>query len=1678
MVVKFDSLSRMERLVLTLCNPGCVYNDGRLSNVISILPDHESEEIVFNFNSSSELSFRVYKTSSDDDESNTFLKNTFEAIKNKRLIFVEHIGFFVIDDVKSNSDGDSTYKDITAKSVDIEIQQRNIPYIEDGTYRFSTQGNNKGILQTIVETLPLWTIGYVDSTVSSKYRTFEDVDISLNCLSFLINNVQEAYECIIIFDIINRTINVYDQANYIHNTDVHITKDDLITSCTVTEQSDDLYTAITVLGNDDVVISPINPLGTNTIYDFTYYLSWMTPSLSTKVLNWQQAIQSNLTTYYNKQLSLYTKMDQKAEINFEIEKLETQLEMYERCLKNIGTPDGKSYVADYNTVIVNNGGTPITITPQIDEMKAQIRSLISQCNTAKTNKVAQRTSIDHQIATLTNQITDIQDSLSFENNFTNTELEELQNYIFEGSYKDEYVVITDIMTNSEKFNQMKTLFDRAKLQLNRVSSPTSEYELDIESFIFTKEFQHASEQLETGCLINVELEEGDVAELFLSNFKVNYDDHSFSMTFGNRYNKFDPKTLFNKVLGSVSKSSNTLSYIKDLLYPLKNNDIEKLYTLFRDSRNVTMGNALASDNEEVIIDSSGYTGRTKNPQQTDGFDPEQIKITGKNIVFTDDRWESCKTAIGKIQLSNDPTDTVYGINAEVIIGNLIMGNELQILDNQGREIFTVVDGKIHSQIQDNNEKYVDGRIADSAASVKTYADSQISQTADSITSEVKGRFSATVGHSSKNLFEITTSTITQNGLTFTVDKSAGTITVNGTSTATTIVGVGTIKSIGNYLLSGGANGGSSEKYYLYAYDGTEAAICKKWDGVTDSQRLYDTSTTEVKLISGHNNAVRILIRSDQTLNNVVFKPMIRNRVFENDDSFEPYYAPIQNQVNDVNSRITQTADSITSEVNKKVNTTDLQANYSTTEQMNSKISQTAGEIAMSVTKSTLGYSGKNLLKITGTTTTVNGITFTVNKSAGTITATGTATANASFAVARGTDLPTGDLYLSGGGSSGSTATYYVYAYDYTVDARPKKWDGTTQSESSINTESNVEVKLVSGHDTAIRIMVREGVTVNGKVFKPMLRYGSIVDSTFEPWVDNGAKICSQISMTDEQISLTSGRLLITSGNFKLNSSGTATMTNAVLTGGSITSGNYQSNTSGMKIQLSDGTIDSKNFKVSSTGVVTATSATLNSCSIAGGTIQSTNYDTDEGTGMKIALSSGAISTGSGKFSVSSSGTATMTNAVLTGGTIKTSNYAAASGSTKTVGGEINLNATGSTLMFDTAGFKVAGNGVCTIGGSSVIQSDNYVSGTSGMKITLSNGKIDSKNFKIDENGSMTSTSGSIGRWTISSDKISQTAGGYTVNLSNYNTTSSASHFIACIDGDNNTTFAIERSGMLKAYSSEIRIGEDAFQQLRCQAGHIDFYYNNIKSGRIGQTSANNICVEDTDFEVNKDFICKGKIISDSSIQGNSFKLKAYPSNNAMSATTVTLHGTSTDVMHIGINQNSGLPIRILSTCTYMSGDLDFYNNEHGIIINNAYAFRWTNGALYCGIDSKPLRLVGSAIYANGSPVATTSDMRVKKDISNLDGKYLNLIKRLEPKTFKYDDSIALSGRTHSGYIAQDLETAINEVGLTTTDVAAFVDLFGDNTQYAIRYEELIPLLHRWIKELDERINTLEKKGKE
>lgn len=107
-------------------------------------------------------------------------------------------------------------------------------------------------------------------------------------------------------------------------------------------------------------------------------------------------------------------------------------------------------------------------------------------------------------------------------------------------------------------------------------------------------------------------------------------------------------------------------------------------------------------------------------------------------------------------------------------------------------------------------------------------------------------------------------------------------------------------------------------------------------------------------------------------------------------------------------------------------------------------------------------------------------------------------------------------------------------------------------------------------------------------------------------------------------------------------------------------------------------------------------------------------------------------------------------------------------------------------------------------------------------------------------------------------------------------------------------------------------------------------------------------------------------------------------------------------------------------------------------------------------------------YQNGTAIST-SDRRKKKSIKDITKKYVDFFRKLRPRTFLFKKGE--SGRTHCGFIAQEVEEAASECGIDSKELA-FLCIDKDGG-YGLRYEELIAIQTKIIQDLLSRVEALE-----
>lgn len=134
--------------------------------------------------------------------------------------------------------------------------------------------------------------------------------------------------------------------------------------------------------------------------------------------------------------------------------------------------------------------------------------------------------------------------------------------------------------------------------------------------------------------------------------------------------------------------------------------------------------------------------------------------------------------------------------------------------------------------------------------------------------------------------------------------------------------------------------------------------------------------------------------------------------------------------------------------------------------------------------------GVNLLPFECNTSTVNGITFTVNDDDGTVLANGTASAQAVFDLhADRIAIDGGEYIISGCPTGGGSNTYNLCIGYYDADGT---WDAEAYE------VGNGHILETEYSDYRVAIMIRAGQTVSNLLFKPMINSGTVIQE-YEPY---------------------------------------------------------------------------------------------------------------------------------------------------------------------------------------------------------------------------------------------------------------------------------------------------------------------------------------------------------------------------------------------------------------------------------------------------------------------------------------------------------------------------------------------------------------------------------------------------
>ena len=244
------------------------------------------------------------------------------------------------------------------------------------------------------------------------------------------------------------------------------------------------------------------------------------------------------------------------------------------------------------------------------------------------------------------------------------------NYVsnsLEFNFSSASVFMTANISEYQKYSVQMELFDFASCILSDLATPTYEFSLNSGNFIFAEEFASFRKNLELGCGIYLRLHDGYVITPLVIEFELDFKRlDSLSMIFSNRFKRRDNVNTLKDMLESSYSASRSFDANKYIYNQAVNQSSQ--VSQFMNSSLDAAKNTILSGKGTVVQDGTGLT--------ISGDSKYQIRMVDRMIAMTDDGWQSAKLAIGLF--ASPETGEYWGVNADVIGGKLIVGNNLVI----------------------------------------------------------------------------------------------------------------------------------------------------------------------------------------------------------------------------------------------------------------------------------------------------------------------------------------------------------------------------------------------------------------------------------------------------------------------------------------------------------------------------------------------------------------------------------------------------------------------------------------------------------------------------------------------------------------------------------------------------------------------------------------------------------------------------------------------------------------------------------------------------------------------------------------------------------------------------------------------------------------------------------------
>ena len=284
----------------------------------------------------------------------------------------------------------------------------------------------------------------------------------------------------------------------------------------------------------------------------------------------------------------------------------------------------------------------------------------------------------------------------------------LRSYIREGEYQNDNY-ISDGLTDAQLIENCKELLDVATAELEKACVLQQTVAANINNIFAIPLYENLFDQFAMFNYIRARID-GKLYKLRI--VQIDYDENelqSLNVTFSDVVTYTDG-TISDLQSMKDSFQSISSSYTSTILQAKQGATAMNNFTVLKQEGLISADYVIKnSDSEEVIIDNNGINLRSQN--DIGCYGDHQCRLIGNGLYLTDDAWKSPpRAAIGLMKLNGE---WIYGVIADAICGDLLVGKQLQITNDTNTVIIdgegiTITNGLIQSSNYTDDEGNITG----------------------------------------------------------------------------------------------------------------------------------------------------------------------------------------------------------------------------------------------------------------------------------------------------------------------------------------------------------------------------------------------------------------------------------------------------------------------------------------------------------------------------------------------------------------------------------------------------------------------------------------------------------------------------------------------------------------------------------------------------------------------------------------------------------------------------------------------------------------------------------------------------------------------------------------------------------------------------------------------------------